>query len=541
MDMRNLYDHSRWLLVGVIALVLAGICACGAGGGSNSVPTSGSEGPIVEIPAVNSVSDLAYITAPVVGVSSDLSAKSAMNTSKSLATGAGSSPNLCETTNITNGLISDGSQSDLELCMVKNLVGSDTTIYNGQDYDVGIWIKTDQGAQEALARFKIVAEPYIAATGKHGPITAFTLYVCDNGSQVSYTNETFTAGTSSTAVTISTTGKDNNSQGNFQRKVGVSGNLNASAQYIEKTILQQHYQTTSHQNPSDLTQTVTNTFTQEATFNQQDAAKATVNGFSRNVESHRPTLPTDVRIFASFGFIGNIDNALDQILSGAARFIDIELDTTECWNENGWVIDSNSAQCSPYMADVLNPANTPEPIQPITSSDLDFTASETIDCASIRPGTNVIGSQSNPIDLQSVTECQGFGPLKSDYPCFENTYSSFTVTAAVNGQAASFDPASPTMVSSTAPTLTLTTNYAPSLPTFNESDLKLATYNAPPGFNSLVAASNGYSNWSSNYTVLTLTFSNLAAHQEYSLDLLSDLSGVDGTGSTATTIYIKTP
>lgn len=556
--MKTLFHHIRRFLLGLGIVALAGLSACSAGGGSSVTPSDSGGGVIaVEIPAVNDVNDLVYITGPLVaGAGADLSAKSL--TKKLGMVGnpftpipdASNSVIACETNKLTRGLISDGSMADLILCTMKSMLEDFVTIAtpvvaatidDGTDKDVVIWVESDDGPRQVRARVNMARYD---SGSMEGSIREFTMYFCGwNGTQHTqnlYLNETFGP---SGAITIHSTGNDTSNSGQntnyYYSKINVTGNLDADAKYTGKTIIQQHYEEDSDGNA------IGRTYTQKATLTHVSDEEATINGFGRE---HNVLLDEtyDTRIFSDFAFMYNEgvtttvqDNSLWAIFAGAGRYLDVQFDNTECWNDRGKV---DSSACGDYLTEVLKPANEPAAVdETINADSLGYAAGETYDCSTTPLygiATGKPGSESNPLVLSTLTECAGFGELDSEtMSCYDNTYGDFTVTPSYNGVTLSTLANAPTIVTSSTPIVQLTTNYPPSLKSFD--NLQIETYNAPEGWHSMVGTiGEDYGNWNSDYSVLTLTYGTLYNNFEYSLTL-DRQRGIGGKLADSATYYIK--
>lgn len=514
-------NHVRWFLCVAFAIALAGLYAC-AGVSSPAAPSGGVDTPVaVEIPAVNTISEIAYITGPVVAaVSGDLASKSA--SSLKVATtdtyGPGSSLNACQTANVTRELLNSGSRADSTICLLKNEIAPDMTtagidIYDGNDHDVAIWSSSQGETGLFKMRFNITKNNSDA-------ITQIIMYTCEctdsdcsSSTQSNYTKEVFNSEGSDVTITSKVVETD------YSATIAVTGTLNADVQYLSKTVTQSDRQENSGSMGGGDTLSQRALMTQDATTGTVDGFQ-TINGNTSHAE----------RIYSYLGITYTGDPAADLDLTqydlgtGAGRYIDDILDQTNCWDENG---DVASFPCTPYSDAIQD--KTPMEVTDIPAVSFVVGESDYIDCSTVIPEFTR-GSELNPVAVETST-CSGFQELDSHMSCYTSTYAiyaSFTVTPTINGATLSTDMNNPTRVG-TAPTLVITTNYPPQPTMFTTSSVSLAV---PPLENILNSSDYETSNWVSAATestpdAMSLTFQPTLSTATYTLKIESNLSAID--------------
>lgn len=508
-------------MISVIPIILT---ACGGGTGGGAAPTGSSGTPVaVEIPAVNDISDIVYLTGPVVTVAGgNLSAKSAtpFKVATTATYGSGSAQTACETANVMNGLLKSGALPDLEICLLKNDIASGMAaqgidIYDGQNHDAAIWVSKSSGIELAKFRFNITRN-------SDDFITQFTMYVCacanaqcSVSSQSEYTKEVFNPDSNSVTITSKSVEED------YSSSMAVTGTLNSSVQYLTKSITQSDRQVSNG-----------TTFTQSSTM-VEDATTALVDGFQRA----SATTTQDVRIYSYLGFTytgdpaADIDLALYNYGAGAGNLIDDILSETQCWDGNGLVA---SFPCAPYSTAIEG--KTPMTVSDVPAVTFVPGASDYVDCSTIAPSYTA-GSASNPISIET-SACSGFKDLDSHMDCYDDIYGGFTVAVTINGNALSTDKNRPSRVGTT-PTIVLTTNYTPYTGSFfanlngNTGTIVLQA-DDPYGGSILTSTDFESSDWVSaataqNPEAMSLSFQPTlnASHGTYTFTLGTDLSGIN--------------
>lgn len=520
--MGTLLNHVRWFLLGVIVLTLAGAVACSPGGGGHEATpgASGSEPIAVEIPAITDISDIVYVSGPVVAATSGSLSSKAVSPFKVTTVGTydeGKSLNACQTANLARGSLKNAAHPDLMICLMKNYV---TPIYDGNDHDAAIWISKESGTGLAKFRFNITRN-------SDDFITQFTIYTCvcadsqcSSSVQTEYIKQVF--GQADNSVTITT--KDD--EGDYTASMAVTGTLNTSAQYLTKSVAQSDWQVSG-----SVTRTQSSTMV-------QDATTATIDGFQRSAG----TGTHDTRVYSYLGFTytgdpaADLDLALYDIGAGAGRLIDDIFDQTQCWGGDGQI---TAFPCPPYSDAITGK----DPMAVTDVAPVHFVPGENdyIDCSTVHP-TTTIGSETDPIVL-GTSKCSGFKDLESHMDCYADIYGDFTVTATAGGLPLSTNSNRPSHVGA-SPTILLTTNYTPGVGSFSSNTIKLAWDGAcqEPWTDAAFASSN----WSSAATAQNPEAQALALHPTlcdtvYTLTLDDDLSGINLDSIAAPQVYYITP
>ena len=515
-----------------MAVISIYFTACGGSTGGGAAPTGSGGTPVaVEIPAVNDIGDIMYITGPVVASGSgNLSAKSlgGISTAKdslSATYSTGESINACITANVMRGVFKSGAMPDVMSCILKNYVEPGmatqgvTNIYTGQNFDAAAWVQKSHGVEQVKFRFNI-------PKNSTGSLAQFTVYVCgcvDEACHISSQTQYMKQIYEENAVTI--TSKEIETSG-YSSIVGVTGTtkiVDDIAQFDSKTITQSSRNETTN-NEGD-----TSTYTQRTIFLQGEDA-VTVDGFQRGAGEGI----SDTRVYGNFGFTYTgvpapyVDFDKYDYGAGASNLIDGLLDQTQCWDGDGKIA---AFPCIPYSTGIIG--KTPMAVSDVPAAA--FEGVEVIDCSAIVP-TYTQGTKNRPLTIETSL-CSGFKELDSHMECYTDIYGRFTVTPSYNGTTLSTNAASPTIVTSSTPTIRLTTNYNAGVLTFNAGNLQVSTYNAPPGWESLVGTvDSDYNNWNSDVTVLSLTYNTLYNTFEYSLTL-SGQKGVDYSTSVVPAVY----
>lgn len=520
--MASVYQRLKPILLVLGIAFMATWTACGGAGSSGAAPTGGGDTPVtVDIPAVNTASDLVYMTGPVVSIGSgSLSAKSTKSMDKdilkNISTGSaftGNSYTACQTSNVTRELLKSASNADMELCflagyIIPALQAQGVEVYN-RDVDAGLWVKTGQGTGKLLLRFNI-------QRNSSNAITDFKMYICSDTSQTQFTHETFSADGESVTILGKEVGSDYTATNN------VTGDLSAG-QYTSKHVEQSSYQESGG-----------SIRTQSSTMDQL-ATSATVNGFSVNAG----LTTQQIRIYSVFGFLygGLLTDPLDlglyYMTSGAGHLIDNgfvtasgddlvnDVDGISCWDTDGNVASTEG--CSSAI--------TQEPVAVSTVSPATYSTGETIDCSVLvaEDLANTLaytyGSESNPLEIENST-CSGFAELDSHMDCYDLVYGDFTVTVTIGGNTPSTISDRPSILGTTTPTIILTTNF----PAYQSSFIaQLAILTAPTPYSGNVLSDRDFTSdkWSGNGTILTL-HPTLVTGRVYTFTLGGDMSGLNG-------------
>lgn len=566
--MKALYHHIRRFLLGLGIVALAGLSACG--GGSGAAPSDSGGGAIaIEVPNVSDVTDLVYITAPVVGsVGANLSAKSTSpqkfltdvlhGSDGSNGHFTATSVNACQTQNVTQGLLSAASHPDLGLCLMKTIIAPTATanginIYDGNDHDAAIWIS---GLGLFYSRFNVNAttDP---VTNKVISISQFKFRNCMSSTQMGYFEETFDGD----GVTIKAVNVEGASSSTVDATGVLIGVLNDnSPQYSSKTITGSSRNTYGGGNVTE---------TQKAILTQANDSTATVDGFQRYVTD----VIRDVRIYSNFGFTytgvvsvlwEDFDLAKYDIGAGVGRLIDSVLDHTQCWDKDG-----NKVAASLCNDNAIKD-KTPMAVTDVSAASF-VGDNEIVDCLTINPEFT-IGTEGNQFKIAD-SACAGFKDLEHSMDCYADIYQAntdpecdafedlesymecyysktyqtngtkvFTVIPTIGGMILSDNSGSPTSVT-TNPTLTITTNYTPDPSVFTGP----AIGNVFGGQGSVILwKGQNYtsvlnnsdfetSDWTSATTdatpeAMSLTFTpTLQSNTTYILQLWESLSGIDHT------------
>lgn len=550
-SMRPFFTSWRWLLLGMGILALSQISACsggagGGGGGRGSEATPGAIGsqPIaVEIPAVGDVSDVMYITSPVMTSAGDAaSAKSATKSSgatpyKVLSNegyGPGDSVNACEIANGTRGLLKSGAHADMELCVLKNHIFPGLTAAglaaagHGMPVDAAAWVV--MGQDPALITFR-----FSLAKNTRGAVTQFDMAVCLDKSQLEYTREVFNPDTG--AVTITSKSVEGNPESPYYTAAmtvaGVVQTITGTAQYTAKHSTQSSRQVTlidGNGNPVDIRS--------QSSVLEQDASNGTFDGFITN-EGPYSTVTDRSYGYFDLTYAGDPAAATDlnqyDIGAGASLLIEDPLDQSQCWSNNGAVA---AFPCPPY-SDAISGK---KPMTPGVVAQTSFGPGEAVDCASITP-VYTAGTQDAPIDL-ATSVCAGFARDLDDHmDCFTNIYGDFTVAATANSQPLSTNSNRPTHVGNT-PTILLTTNYTPGMGSFTGNTIKLAWDGACQ--EPWTHAAFERSHWSNAATAqqpeaMALALHPMLCNTVYTLTLSDDLSGINLNPIKSPQTYYITP
>ncbi|PIR20091.1 MAG: hypothetical protein COV45_08955 [Deltaproteobacteria bacterium CG11_big_fil_rev_8_21_14_0_20_47_16] len=493
------------------------------GSGGNAAPSGGVGIPVaVEIPSLDSVGDLLYITGPVVmDGGANISAKSVKAANQSVAKGMGltskfgNSLNACETRNFFWGMMSDGAQTDLELCLLKNYVAPSLTnagvnMYDGNYHNASIKVDVGHGMSDVIFRFRLVKDD-------SGNLSKFNLYACEAGVQTLYSSQTITG---DTAIITS-----KNLENGNRHIINATGSLNDSAQYTSKVIDSEHY------DPTDDNSTIR---TRKGEMIQEQT-NATLSAFYKRAGE---TEVVQERIFSAFGidYAGPIilDPSQYQILNGAGHLIYGHTDQTECWDANGNK-SSDPRDCNPYLAIVEQ--NSPMAVQDVAP--ISFSADESVNCALLDDITTA-----PPVEIANSV-CSGFALDNNQVDCHAKVDGEFAVVATINGELLSTDASNPTSVTLT-PTILLSLSYEPYLASFNSGNIILEPYegNIPVNYGNNLIGDDDFSveNWSHDYTRLTLTH-HLTPGTVYRLTLTKDLGGVGSMNhpTAAGVYYISVP
>lgn len=537
-------NYIRRILLGLGILALAGLSACGGGGGSGATPSDSGGGVIaIEVPAVNSVSDIMYISGPVgTSVGSNLSAKSLSPYKVALGSTFGPntattkySLNACESANNFKGLLNTAAHPDLITCLYKNEITLPSTFYDGQYHGGLLYISQHDTEVLMKIRLKFETIPDPNDSSKKF-ITDFTLHICrcaDNSdptcassTQTSYMNQTYNI---NGAVTIAAKDVEENYSGTSAVTGTIAGTTPATIHYESKTVTQSEFQ--DHGSGSSRSQSSILTQPRDTTI-------ATVEGFIRR----KGNITQDSVIYAKaeLDYTGDpvkMDLSKWNLNTGSAWLVDDILDQKQCFDDNGVIA---TYPCAPYS----DPFTATTPVTLMTPSDIpltSFSGVEVVDCSSIVLDVDPIGSHGNAFVLENSTSCTGFSELDSNEDCYRDIYGDFTTTVTIDGineSALSTTSGSPTLIGTTTPTIVVTTNFTPYRASFfgPSEDTMGAIYLLgadPHGDNILSASDFEASDWRSaattdNPEAMSLTFHPTMGNWTYDLKLMYGLTGING-------------
>lgn len=166
--MRDLFTTMRRVLLGLGILLLASASACGGGGGSSAAPSAGSDPVAVEIPALGEISGLPFASGNVIAISGSLSApvksigNTHFNTGKTVAitsnpaASSDASFHACKMHNST-GMMTDAMlRSDVNTCILQAVAdqaeAAGVNLYSGSDV---IYSVNTNGNTDVPDKFKV--------------------------------------------------------------------------------------------------------------------------------------------------------------------------------------------------------------------------------------------------------------------------------------------------------------------------------------------------------------------------------------------------
>lgn len=479
----------RILSIYVLTLGLSlSLLGCGGGGGSlpsiggpggnNAAPTGGADSPVaVEIPAVNDIGNLVYVTGEVMGGAVAMSQSKSLNSmaaggaGKGMGIGTpfskGKSLAACETSNQFWRMTEVGSQTDLTLCIVQTSIApaardKGIDIADGAAHDFKVTFHKNDGTTSRLdLRLSLQMENNTAAD--------FRMQACAGGKQIHHNRQVINGNT------VKIHSKDIKDDG--RDEVRVDGELNSNFQYMQKRIYSR-----------DAGEKESGGYSHDSTMDQFPHS-GTLDGF-RTFENNGST--ESARLYSvfdlSYGATSLLPDPTSYLIgNGAAHYNAYgTIDATECWNGETQEVDPGS--CGPY--DDMVAGHALKTVAPVIIPD--YTAEETLVCTDVRPEMEV------EIDIHNHP-CAQFLVEHSDADCVEVTQGAFDVTAMSGGTALSQDSTTPTILEKGA-ALDLVTNYAAYPESFFKGTIVIQPYDGTTELNYSAQLELGTTSWNDSHT-----------------------------------------
>lgn len=474
--------------------LLVSLLACGGGGGTGggggigngttagngAAPTSSGGPPIaIEIPAVQDINDLVYISGQVMSNAVSLSQS---KTSKSLAVGTenkgigistkfseGKSQAACETSNQFWRMTEVGSRTDLTLCVLQTDIAPAAErkgihIADGEAHDFAVTVHDADGSTSKMDLRLSLKIP-------QGAPAEFIMQACGGGKQALYNRQTVTGN----SVRISS----REVKGDGRSEIHADGEINADFQFVKKTVAFR-----------DAGKKDTHTYSHDSTL-EQFSHSGILDGFSTHENGENKE---SAQLYSAFDLSYGSSSLLPDptaylIGDGAAHYKAYGvLDVTECWD--GDTLEKKGGTCDPYL-DMVSGHRLKE-VTPVIISD--YTAEETLSCESIAPELEITIDFSNH-------PCSPFFVQHEEADCLEDTQGEFDVSANVSGAALSQDAATPTILDKGA-AIDLVSTFTAYPQSFYKGTIVIQQYDGNPALNYSAQLDLGTTSWNDSYTQL---------------------------------------
>lgn len=473
--MVKLQTTLKRLLLTVGILLLGTLVACGGGGGGVSVGDSGGGGvavaggggsgaapgdggaatpTAVEIPALDTVSDLPYITGVVAGGSFSVSSLKSVRATKAILTVGDPFSSLphnaatavaCET-GLQWRMMLDGSmRSDINLCTTK-VAGTQASAAGINLYDgaVHYYEVINPGSGPSKFKVQFTKDSTVGITGYQ----AFGCYA--DASQASYQNYAI----SGSSITIAAKGYDPIK--NIPRSnMSLVGTINAveSTQYDTKVVSYQF-------SGNSVAAAAHGSMTQTATHMLLNS-RAWYGGIPWIYASTDLTNPS------------GDDPHFYELGAGAGTLTAYGTAMTACWNN---ALSSVECLAGDYNYDAISGGGTIPTAYDGDPATFTFTGSEASDCVGTAEFTVDNNSAAMTTCIQNFTiDDLGYTVDCADYyPDWLVNVTIDHTASADNGDTLSTNPASPTVfVTETSPEFIISANQSPDQSTFNSSTIVL--------------------------------------------------------------------
>lgn len=487
---------TRWLSQVLRIGVLLGIAVilAGCGGGGSAAPSAGGGTPVaVEIPSLDTVAELPFVSGTVVSASGNIAAglKAAPSSwvykrftlEDSAAFTTGDSRLACEYRNMASAMMGTWTLPDQGQCTAQGVIDSVTNPYDGNYHIIATGVS--MANIPAKIKFKITRN-------SSNVITAFEQFIRDATTQISYQLTTISG------TTYTSTFKSIGTSEPQRVYVEIRGTLNADEPTEFVTV-------------KNGTMVFAGTNNAGALQGKVNAAQGPdyfyIDGFdSRGDGGNVIRLLGQSSLSNSSSPLTLSDYLFSATGIGAAVMIDNGTLSSGCWDTNN---DGTTCSGSNFTA---TDSNADIPIAVATQTVADFTSSESWDGSGTVEATATFS--------MGASSCYTRFNLDSSHiDCTTATQGALTVTPTVSSTTLSTNSGSPTSVSTT-PTILLTGSRVLDTSSTNSTTTTLVNTSD----NSSVSLT--YTSWNSDNTILTLS-PTLVSGQTYKLTLV-------GSSTTAT-------